>query len=78
MFNTIKDYAAALFYVVSAFTAASLIILFGSIVLIPALIYVTYLVLKYRRELREKPELNHEAKYTTLDSDRTKSHEDRG
>ena len=77
MFTTLKDYASAAFYMLGAAVAVGLIFFMGVIVLIPALFYGTYHILRIRRQMRNKPEQSNAKLYTSSDNHRPESHKDR-
>ena len=74
MWETIKDYALAAFYVASAFILVVLVFMMGLLVMIPVLIYGTYKVLQIRREIKEHEHV--QIYYTKPDRDRPGTHED--
>lgn len=74
MWNTIKDYALATFYVVGAAVLIMLVGMMSIVLLIPVLIYGTYKIMQIRRQIREQS--NVKVKYTTPDHHHTQPHED--
>ena len=82
MWNTIKDYFNAIFYVAGAVILAALIFMMGAIIFVPLLIYGTYRVFQIQRELRNIQQPKHKTEirnvyYTTHHSDSTGDHKSR-
>ena len=77
MWNTIKDYLHAAFYVLGAVALVILTITMGMIVIIPALMYGTYKILQIRRQIRnQQPKEIRNVYYTTSNSNRTRRNQD--
>ena len=78
MYATLKDFLTASFYILGAALTIGLIFFMGIIVIIPAMFYGTYHILRIRREMRQAQEHSHASiNYTTSDNHRTKPHKDR-
>jgi len=77
MWNNLKDFATAAFYVAGALTLTAMIYIMGIIVIIPALFYGTYKVFQIRRNLKKQQEqTNEQTNYTARPRHRAESHED--
>jgi len=77
MWNTIKDYATAAFYVLGGLTLVGLLGLTSLVLLIPVMFYGTYKILQIRRTLQQENQNGtHKINYTTFDHHRSKSHKD--
>ena len=79
MFNTLKDYLTAIFYLCSVTALLVFAFLAGALVIIPLLMYVTYKIIRIRGQIRklQEQETNDKVHYTIeSDRDRTGTHED--